>query len=263
MSTNGESGPFALGMEKHPLNVGDIEADGVVYVALGDNVEATEFTFNIKLVDADKDWNVVYGEKELTITRSEYEFTVENAEVISIPAITEFGSGAENKIDINDNNGSLNEPGDTAYAALKEAVFGNGDNDVKTFLSPHLVNVTLKATETGDFGYTNKSVRIKNLEVTKTDNGNNGDLKVYLYAHTDNAWYDLVQTGWGSTGKGNGFNLYKDENTELEAYVFATTPGEYTVTFTAIDMANMANNNAVICTDSVTITITDVNGEDD
>ncbi|HOR42538.1 MAG TPA: hypothetical protein PK111_05205 [Atribacterota bacterium] len=254
-STENGTGPFTLGMEGHPLSAGNIEADGIVYIALGE-AEETEFTFTIKLVDAEESWeDVVYGEQELTITRSEYEFEVTTEEPISIPAVTEFTS--DNKIVVTGNNGGLNKPGEAAYTALKDAIFGENENG--NGLKQYKIEVTLKAINDGsDFGYTNKSVRIENLEVTKSDNENDADLKVYLYAHTDNAWYDLVQTGWGSTGKGNGFNLYKDENTKLEAYVFATELGEYTVTFTAIDMAN---NNKEICSDSVTITIT--GAEDD
>lgn len=67
-STADETGPFAMGMVGHPLSAGNIEADGAVFVTLGETSE-TEFAFTIKLVDAAPGWgNVVYGKGTFTIS---------------------------------------------------------------------------------------------------------------------------------------------------------------------------------------------------
>ncbi len=71
-------GEVAFGMVGHPLSAGNIDADGVIYVARGAG-SGTEFTFSIKLVDSEWD-GVVYGEGEFTRELSEYGFILENTE---------------------------------------------------------------------------------------------------------------------------------------------------------------------------------------
>ena len=79
------SGEVALGMVGHPLNEENIDADGIVYVALGETTE-TKFTVTIKLIDADEDWQgVVYGEQELEI---------------EVPEVSEYGFEFEDNIEI-------------------------------------------------------------------------------------------------------------------------------------------------------------------
>lgn len=131
-------------------------------------------------------------------------------------------------------------------------MFGDEVNGVE--LEDYLVEVTLKATTEGDFGHTNRNVKINKLRVIEDNNGEDGDLKVYLYANQDSAWFDLVKCVWGDMPDGRGFNLSKDENSTLEAYAFASVPGTYVVTFEAIDIDN---NNEVFCSGKVTIIITD------
>lgn len=250
-ANDGDDGWFVLGMEGHPLSAGNIEDDGVVYVDLSETGE-TGFSFDIKLVDAEWD-EVIYGEDTLTATRSQYEFDIKNAPD-SIPAVGSLPSGEVIKV-TGDNGGGLNAPGDAAYNALIKAVFDDDENGVN--LDQYLVQVTLKATTVEDFGYTNKSVRIKELGVQDKDGNDASDkLKVYLYAHTGPDWYDLVQTGWGLEGARNGFNLYKDEDTTLEAYVFGKTAGTYTITFEAVDMSNPTEEEAaVIATGTAEVTV--------
>lgn len=246
-STADETGPFAMGMVGHPLSAGNIEADGAVFVTLGETSE-TEFAFTIKLVDAAPGWgNVVYATQDLTIRRSAYAFNVDDQ--LSIPSINEWTSGK--KIPITNDDGTLNAPGDASYVALKTALFGEATEDVG--LDDYKIEASLTATAEGDFGYTNRSVMIKELDVAyEGANEGGGDLKVYLYAHQDSAWFDLVESVWGNMPDGRGFNLYKDENTSLEAYAFATVAGKYTITFEAIDIDN---GNATICEGTATIKV--------
>lgn len=238
-----------MGMVGHPLSAGAkyFEADGIVYIAIGDTTK-TEFTFTIKLVDAAAGWgNVVYATQDLTIRRSAYAFNVDDQ--LSIPSINEWTSGK--KIPITNDDGTLNAPGDASYVALKTALFGEATEDVG--LDDYKIEASLTATAEGDFGYTNRSVMIKELDVAyEGANEGGGDLKVYLYAHQDSAWFDLVESVWGNMPDGRGFNLYKDENTSLEAYAFATVAGKYTITFEAIDIDN---GNATICEGTATIKV--------
>jgi len=251
---NGEE--VAYGMVGHPLILDNITDDAKIYIAPIDTL-ATEFEFIIKLVDAEEGWeDVVYGEETLTVKRSKYEFGVED-ETISIPAVDCLESG--NKIEVNGNNGGLNNPGSDAYSALKAAIFGTNENGDE--LEQYKIEVTLKAIEGGDFGYTNRNVKINKLgvEYDGDEDEDEGDLKVYLYAHQDKAWFDLVECVWGNMPANRGFNLYKDENTKLEAYAFATKPGEYTITFEAIDIDN---GDAKICKGTATITVREKNDPD-
>ena len=57
----------AYGMVGHPLSEDNIDVDGVVYVAIDEEVIETEFEFTIRLKDAEWD-NVVYGEEQFVLT---------------------------------------------------------------------------------------------------------------------------------------------------------------------------------------------------
>ena len=55
-------------MVGHPLSAGNIDADGVVYIALDEDVTETAFEFFIRLVDAVDGWeDVVYGDQRLEV----------------------------------------------------------------------------------------------------------------------------------------------------------------------------------------------------
>jgi hypothetical protein len=213
------SGEVALGMVGHPLNTGNIEADGIVYVDLGETTE-TKFTVTIKLIDADEDWQgVVYGEQELEIEVSEYGFVIDdNIEIIAGGLLDGYVYGSEDGQKL-------------------------GDLEVSDLTA---VKVTLKATAVKDLGY--KKVRILPLEVS----GPNGSiLQAWMYAsENDKKWWDTAVTGWGSAG--TGFKLDANENTEMDVYVFVDTPGNYTVTFKAVDTSD-PENEIVIAEGTATI----------
>ena len=199
------SGEVALGMVGHPLNEENIDADGIVYVDLGETTE-TKFTVTIKLIDADEDWQgVVYGEQELEI---------------EVPEVSEYGFEFEDNIEIIA--GGLLD----GYVYESEDGQSLGDLDVSDLTA---VKVTLKATAEKDMGY--KKVRILPLKVEGPDNSN---LQAWMYDSEDKKWYDMVQTGWGS--EGTGFKLDANENKEMTIYVFADTPGTYGLTFKAVDI---------------------------
>lgn len=218
--TFASSGEVALGMVGHPLKEGNIEADGIVYVALGDTTE-TKFTVTIKLVDADEDWqDVVYGEQELEIEIH----------------VSEYGFKFKDNIEI------------IAGNLLEESVYESNDGEELdglkvSDLTP--TTVTLKPTDKKELGY--KKVRIQELGVTAPEGGN---LQVWIYDSEDGKWYDMVQKGWGSQGK--GFELGATENKEMTVYIFADTPGTYTVTFEAVD-TSVPENEVVIAQGSTTI----------
>ena len=246
-STGGIAGEYALGMEGHPLCADDITVDGYIYVKLGSATE-TEFSVTVTLKDAVWE-DVVYGTDTLIINRSEYEFVVseEPCEVVSVD-----GLNSCTKITILDDDGELNAPGTTSLTALKTAVFGEA---AEVDINNYKVDVSLNAkTPNGKIGHENRNVMINKLTVTDSSGADaSSNLKVYLYANQDHAWFDLVQCVWGEMADGRGFNLSKDENTQLQAYAFATQPGIYTVKFEAIDIDN---ENAEICSGEAIITVT-------
>ncbi len=254
-STADGEGPYVIGMAGHPLCDENIDVDGYVYVALGSAAE-TEFEFTIKLVDADENWeSVVYGEQTLTVTRSEYEFEVAS-QPGEIYAVGIFGENATNKITIGSDDGSLNTPGVNSLEALKTAVLGA---ETEVDLDDFKIQVSLTVKSEGDFGHTNRNVMIEKLSVTDRNGEDvSSKVKVYLYAHQDAAWYDLVQCVWGDMGDGRGFNQGANETNELLAYVFASEAGAYTITFKAIDIDNNGN---VICEGSAEIVVSEYGDE--
>ncbi|NLY71764.1 MAG: leucine-rich repeat domain-containing protein, partial [Clostridiales bacterium] len=215
------SGEVALGMEGHPLNENNIDADGVVYVALGETTE-TKFTVTIKLVDADEEWQgVVYGEQELEI---------------KVPEVSEYGFEFEDNIEI------------IAGNILEESEYDSDGTELGGLTVSDLTptTVTLKPTIENELGY--KKVRILPLVVNgPTDNSM---LQVWIYDSKDGKWYDMVQKGWGS--QGTGFTLGANENKEMKVYVFADTSGTYTVTFKAVDTSD-PENEIVIAEETTTI----------
>jgi hypothetical protein len=205
------SGEVALGMVGHPLSAENIDADGIVYVALGETTE-TKFTVTIKLVDADEDWqDVVYGEQELEI---------------KVPEVSEYGFEFEDNIEIIAGNYLLQE---SEYESNDGTELGEL---TVSDLTP--TTVTLKTTIEKELGY--KKVRILPLKV---DGPADSSLQVWIYDSEDGKWYDMVQKGWGN--QGTGFTLDAKENKEMTVYVFADTPGTYTVTFKAVDTSNPDN----------------------
>lgn len=216
------SGEVALGMVGHPLNEENIDADGIVYVALGETTE-TKFTVTIKLIDADEDWQgVVYSEQELEI---------------KVPEVSKYGFVIDDNIEI------------IAGGLLDGYVYESEDGENLDNLNVSdltAVKVTLKATAEKDLGY--KKVRILPLKVEGPANSN---LQAWMYAsENDKKWWDTAVTGWGTAG--TGFKLDADEETEMDVYVFVDTPGNYTVTFKAVDTSD-PENEIVIAEGTTTI----------
>jgi hypothetical protein len=113
-----------------------------------------------------------------------------------------------------------------------------------------LVEVTFKATNIKELGY--EKARISPLTVTKDEVANAGDkLQVWMYAsENDKKWWNVTETGWGDPT--NGFSLDYDENSPMQAYVFAMEPGSYDITFEAVDITD---SNKKIADKSVTIEV--------
>jgi hypothetical protein len=181
---------------------------------------------------------------------SEYEFEIDTSSYKGV-AVGTFSSDAGVKISIgeSDDDGTLNSPGTKSLAALETAIFGSTESGVE--LADYVVKVTLKPTIVGHSGHEN-SLIVEKLEVKKGGIDAKDDVKVYLYAYSIPAWFDLVRCEWGKKDENTGFSQGADEENDLFAYVFASKTGEYTITFKVVDIKN---SRAEVATGYATVTV--------
>jgi hypothetical protein len=116
-----------------------------------------------------------------------------------------------------------------------------------TFTNSTPVEVTLQAERPyGNLGYSRVRVVV---EVTQKPT--NSTLQLWA-RDTNNNWWNIVATGWGSPS--TGFTIGPDYSATTPVYVVADQPGTYTVTVKLIDL-NINNNRAVITQTTQTIEV--------
>jgi hypothetical protein len=124
----------------------------------------------------------------------------------------------------------------------------NGDGPLTqnpTFTNSTPVEVTLQAERpSGNLGYSRVRVEV---DVIPPQGG--GTLQLWA-RDTNNNWWNIVATGWGSPS--TGFTIGPNYSATTPVYVVADQPGTYTVTVKLIDLNN---NRAVITQTTRTIEV--------
>ena len=161
--------------------------------------------------------------------KSKYDFKVDNDDDddVQVIAVSSLVTGSYIAT-----NAEAGEPGYIPEGALESLTAALGNDYEPEDLESRLVKITLKATEIKATGY--DRVRILPLTVKKGGSDADEKLQAWMYAAVqDKKWFNTVVTGWGS--QGIGFELACDENSGMDVYILASEPGDYEITFKAVD----------------------------